>query len=177
MPDDVADQLAHQQLGGGYEITESPCVQLFAYVLASLSGCPGIVREGEGGDVEGSGAPGTDDEQGGVVRRLLVVGQQSRHDPAAQLLQAPDAVLLIGGPEGGRIHHGSGEGLAQLSQSLVGVPGGGFDEPVGVQDEKAVVGQVQLMGLEGRPGGSQRGSGATSGASTVPSRWTTRGGG
>ena len=95
MPDDVAHQLAHQQFGGEHEVFQPPGAESLPDVLPGLSGCPGVVRQVERGDIIGDGAPGVHDEQSGVVGRLLAVGQQARHDRVAQLLQEPGVTVLV----------------------------------------------------------------------------------
>ncbi|MFF4401482.1 hypothetical protein [Streptomyces sp. NPDC001480] len=125
MPDDVA-----HQLGREHEITEAPCIELFANVLAGLSGCPRIVREATGSDITGSGTSGTDDEQAGVVRRLFAIRQQSRHDPVAQVLQASDALVLLAALDAAGVRRDVGEDLPQFDQSLVGGASVAGDEAV-----------------------------------------------
>ena len=104
-----------------------------------------------------------------------MVGQQSRHDFVAQRLQASDGVVRVTRVEASGTD--LGEDLPQLSQTLVGVPGGGFEESVGAQHEETLVGQAQLVTVEGEVAAPSGGSGITSGPWVVPLAWTTTGGG
>lgn len=122
-------------------------------VFAGLFGRAGILREDPGGDVTGVDGPRVGDQQRCVVVRPGVVGQQGRDHCVAQVVQAPDVVVLVGCREGG--HRVLGEDLLQSGQSLVDEAGGGFDESVGVQDQQALLGQEHLVRFERWLGGSQ----------------------
>jgi len=84
---------------------------------------------------------GPHDEQGGIVA-LLAAGQQAVRDDIAQVVQ-PGAALAAQEP-------------GQLAHAVAEVSVGRCDEPVGVENEQALVGNRQLGELKWRLGHAQR---------------------
>ncbi len=95
MPDHVAHQLAHQQLGGHGQFVQVPGGEPVSDAGSCPSGGPGVMGQVVGDDVGGGGAADAGDDQCGGVGGPLPVGYQGRDDVVAQSAEIASSVRRV----------------------------------------------------------------------------------
>jgi hypothetical protein len=151
VPDGVGDELADQQLGREGHFWNAPGGQLARGPGASLGDDRRVGGQVPADDPVRRQGPGAGHEQGGVIYRRL--GKQLIDQAVA------DGIQRCGGIRGSTgLDVDLAQDLAHRIQPGVDVPVilARFDQPVGVQDEQAALGQLDLGLLEGQPAQAQR---------------------
>ncbi len=139
MADGVGDQLAEQQFHGERGLVEFPVAQL------PKGRGTDFADEGRiGGQVPGGDPPGVQSVGAGDQQRDVVAGMGGRHGVQDRLTRLLRRALLVG------------QDPAQLVEDDIDVAVPVLDEPVGVQDELAALGEVELGCFEGQPPEAER---------------------
>jgi hypothetical protein len=147
--DGVGEQLADNQLGREGDLLESPAGQLAGDPAADVGDDRRLGGQVPGDDPVGGQGPGAGDKQGRVI--LGSLRKQGVDQAVADGFQRRCGVRRAVGREAD-----VGQYLAHRGQPGVDVALPGFDQAVGVQDEQAALGQLDLGFLEGQPAQAQR---------------------